>query len=136
MSDQAKLEIGMRGTAGGQVDPGNTAIAMGSGEVEVFATPAVVALMEAAAVQCLQGHLAPGETSVGIRMEMTHTAATPVGMKVRAEAVLEKIEGRLLSFEVTAFDAVEKIGEGKHERAVVQKERFVSRVLGKRDMAP
>ncbi|GLI34595.1 thioesterase family protein [Desulforhabdus amnigena] len=133
MTSQANLEPGMKGTSSGMVDAHNTAIAMGSGEVEVFATPAVVALMEAAAVQCLKGRLAAGETSVGVRMELSHIAATPVGMQVRAEASLEKIDGRRLFFRVTAYDEVEKIGEGEHERFIVQKDRFFSRVLGKKE---
>ncbi len=119
------------GKAEKQVDAGNTALTMGSGEMEVFATPAMVALMEEAAVNCVKELLGPQETSVGIKMEVSHSAATPLGMSVRAEALLQNVEGRKLTFQVTAFDSREKIGEGRHERFVVNRERFLSKVQEK-----
>lgn len=131
MSDGASLAPGIKGTAETSVTALNTAVTMGSGEVEVFATPALVALMEAAAVQCVRGHLGPGETSVGTRLEISHMAATPRDMAVRAEAVLHAVEGRRLIFQVAAFDEREKIGEGRHERVVVQRDRFVTKVQAK-----
>ncbi len=131
MSEQNKPRIDSVGKAEKRVDAGNTAVAMGSGEIPVFATPAMVALMEEAAVTCVKAQLGPDETSVGIRLEVAHTAATPVGMIVRAEAVLKEIDGRRLIFHVTAFDEREKIGEGRHERFVVKKERFLSKVQEK-----
>ena len=131
MSDSAPLAPGLKGTAETSVTALNTAVALGSGEVEVFATPALVALMEAAAVQCVRGHLAPGETSVGTRLEISHMAATPRDMAVRAEAVLDAVEGRRLIFLVAAYDEREKIGEGRHERVVVQRDRFVAKIQAK-----
>jgi len=131
MSSETRLEPGARAAAETEVNSGNTAATMGSGEIEVFATPAMVALMEAAAVRCVRQGLSPEETSVGTRMEVSHVAATPLGMRVRAEAVLQKVEGRRLFFQVTAFDEKEKIGEGAHERFIVQREKFLGKVRDK-----
>ncbi|MEN6485972.1 MAG: thioesterase family protein [Syntrophobacteraceae bacterium] len=131
MKNGKELETGLKGEAQAVVDTHNTATAMGSGEIEVFATPAMIALMESSAVAALKGRLPSGETSVGVRLEVSHVAATPVGMRVSAEAVLERIDGRRLFFRVTACDAREKIGEGFHERVLVQQEKFMIRVAGK-----
>ncbi len=125
------MQPGITGTSRTSVHKGNTAIHMGSGELEVFATPAMTALMEEAAVGCVKAYLAPGETSVGVRLDISHIAATPVGMDVRAEATLEAVEGRKLLFRVEAFDETEKIGEGKHERVIVDCDRFLSRLSRK-----
>jgi predicted thioesterase len=125
------LKTGLTGTANTQVNRSNVAEEIGSGEVEVFATPSMVALMEAAAIQSLKPYLKADETSVGIRIEVSHLAATPLGMGVRAEAVLEKVEGRRLFFRVTAYDDKEKIGEGNHERIVVQRDRFWAKAQAK-----
>ncbi len=134
MSEKKQPCIGSTGKAEVKVHEGNTAINMGSGEVEVFATPAMVALMEQAAVRCVKNQLDSDETSVGIKMDVSHTAATPMGMIVRAEAVLKEMEGRRLTFHVIAFDEREKIGEGRHERFVVKRERFVGKVREKAEV--
>ncbi|MCE5241826.1 MAG: thioesterase family protein [Desulfobacteraceae bacterium] len=132
MGNGKELEPGVKGEARAVVDARNTAAAMGSGEIDVFASPAMIALMESAAVAALKGRLPSGETSVGVRLEVSHVAATPLGMQVSAEAVLERIDGRRLFFQVTACDDREKIGEGLHERVLVQREKFMNRVAGKR----
>jgi fluoroacetyl-CoA thioesterase len=103
----------------------------GSGLVPVFSTPALVGLMESAAVRALEGQLQPGQTSVGARIDVRHLAATPVGMKVRAKAELTAMDGRKLTFKIQAWDEVELIGEADHERFVVDEARFVSRVENK-----
>lgn len=120
--------IGARGVATAKVDGANTALALGSGDVPVFGTPALVALLEQAAVAALAGGLEPGETTVGTWLEVAHLAATPVGMTVRAEAELVAAEGRKLTFAVVAFDDRQKIGEGRHQRMRVVRDRFLSKL--------
>lgn len=130
MSDT--LQPGLAGSASVQVTPANTAQALGSGTVPVFATPALVALLEQAAVDALTGALLPGSTSVGTRIDLRHTAATPVGMRVTASATLVEVDGRRLHFEVAARDDVEIVAQGAHERVVVEEQRFLAKVQGKR----
>lgn len=120
--------IGLRGQAKARVTGDRTAQALGSGDLAVFATPAMVALMEAAAVRALSGSLAEGETTVGTRIEVSHLAATPVGTEVRAEAELTAVEGRKLIFMVVAHDQQQKIGEGLHQRMIVARDRFLARL--------
>jgi predicted thioesterase len=128
----AELVPGLCGTAEVLVAPENTAAALGSGDLPVFGTPALVALMEKAAVDALAGHLDPRETTVGARIEVAHTAATPLGMAVRAEAELVAVEGRKLTFTLAAFDAREKIGEGRHHRVLLSRDRFLAKLETKR----
>ena len=109
----------------------DSAALWGSGLVPVFSTPALVGLMEGAAVAALTGHLAPGQTSVGARIDVRHLAATPIGMQVRARAELKSVEGRKLVFKIQAWDAVELIGEADHERFVVDEARFIARIQAK-----
>ena len=113
------------------VSEADTASRWGSGLVPVYSTPALVGLMEAAAVKALDGQLEPGQTSVGGHIDVQHLAATPVGMVVRARAELTGVEGRKLSFHVEAWDEVEKIGEALHERFVVNTQKFVERARAK-----
>ena len=126
-----ELKAGMKGRAETVVVPENTAQAVGSGLVPVFATPHMIALMENAAVNAVQAQLAAGEGTVGTRLDVTHDAATPVGMNVWAEAELTAVEGRKLNFAVAAFDAREQIGGGTHERFIIQTEKFLARVEAK-----
>jgi len=123
------IEIGCKGYATTKVHPGNTAKAVGSGSVDVFATPMMVALMEEAAINALQ--LEPGQASVGISLDVKHTAATPVGMEVRAEAELIEIDRRRLVFKVAAYDEVEQIGSGIHERFIIDLDAFMSKAQNK-----
>ena len=132
----SQIAIGLRGTATARVGATNTAVALGSGDVPVFGTPALVALMEQAAVRALTGCLKEGETTVGTWIEISHLAATPVGMEVRAEAELTAVEGRQLTYVVRAHDSREKIGEGRHQRAIVGRERFLTKVGEKRGAQP
>jgi fluoroacetyl-CoA thioesterase len=99
--------------------------------VPVFSTPALVGLMESAAVKALTGHLPAGQTTVGGHIDVRHLAATPVGMRVRARAELTAVEGRKLVFKIQAWDEVELIGEADHERFVVELARFLGRVQAK-----
>ena len=109
----------------------DTASHWGSGLVPVFSTPALVGLMESAAVAALAGHLAPGQTTVGAHIDVRHLAATPVGMEVRARAELKSVEGRKLVFKIQAWDAVELIGEADHDRFVIDEAKFIGRVQTK-----
>ena len=125
------IEIGMKGRAETVVTAENTAQAVGSGLVPVFATPYMVALMENAAVNAVQAQLAGGEGTVGTRLDVTHDAATPIGLKVWAEAEVTAVEGRRLTFAVTAWDEREKIGGGTHERFVIKPEKFLAKAQTK-----
>jgi fluoroacetyl-CoA thioesterase len=125
------LQPGLTGTASGTVTADLTAAALGSGNVNVYSTPALIALLEAAAINALDGHLDEGQTSVGTSLDVKHTSATPVGMSVQATATLREIDGRRLVFEVSASDEVELIGQGTHERFIVDQARFEARVRGK-----
>ena len=127
-----KLTPGLSAELTRTVTESYTAAQLGSGLVPVFATPALVALMEAAAVHALEGCLPPGQTTVGGRIDVRHLAATPVGMTVRALAELTAVEGRKLTFQITAWDDVEKIGEASHERVIVDTEKFLARAQAKR----
>ena len=106
------------------VTAANTAKAMGSGCLEVFATPAMCCLMEKAASDLMDSLLDEGSTSVGTALNIAHSAATPVGMQVRAVAEITGVEGRRISFKVAAFDEAGEIGSGTHERFIVFKEKF------------
>ncbi len=123
----AELRAGVSGEAKGVVTADNTAVAMRSGDVPVFATPALVALMEEAAVAALAPYLAEGQTSVGVQVEVRHLAATPVGAQVRAVARVMLIEGRRVTMRVLAYDEKQSIGEGQHERMIVDRTRFLER---------
>lgn len=126
-----ELRPGLTGEARAASSHETSAAALGSGDVPVYATPAMIALMEQAAVNALAGALPSDKTSVGVQVQVRHLAATPIGMPVRAEARLVSVEGRRLGFRVSAFDAREQIGEGTHERAVVDRDKFVSRTAAK-----
>lgn len=106
---------------------------VGSGIVEVYATPMMIALMENAATSCLQEFLEDGETSVGIQLQTTHDAATPCGMKVRATATITAVDRKRVSFEIIAEDEKDRIGTATHVRCIVKKDSFESRAKGKLD---
>jgi predicted thioesterase len=113
-----------------------TATHFGSGAVEVYATPAMISLMESAALEAIVPYLEEGQTSVGVLVDIRHLAATPVGEKVRARAEVIAVEGRKITFSVTARDEHELIGEGRHTRMIVEKERFLERVRSKKSSGP
>lgn len=126
------LQVGRVGSATVIVDEAHTAPRLGSGRAPVFASPALVALMEAAAVACVESLLAPGQETLGIHLDVEHIAATPVGHKVTATAELVERDGRKLVFKVEARDERELIGRGRHTRIIVDSERFRSKVAAKR----
>jgi len=126
-----EIAPGLTGEASTIVADADTATRHGSGLVPVYATPALVGLMERAAVAALKGHLASGHTSVGGRIDVHHLAPTPVGMRVRACAELLRVHGRRLVFDVQAWDEVERIGQATHERFLVDQADFISRAKAK-----
>ncbi len=122
------LETGMKGEMTTTVVHENTAAAVGAGGVEVFATPMMIALMENAAWRAVAEALEPGNVTVGTVVNVTHLGATPIGQQVRATAELIEIAGKRLVFHVEAYDEQKKIGEGQHERFIVNLERFLKRL--------
>jgi predicted thioesterase len=127
----ARLRLGLAAEKGLTVGEEHTAPHVGSGRIHVLATPVMVNLMEAAALQAVEGHLPEGHQSVGTRLDIGHFAATPVGMRVWARAEVVAIAGRAITFRLTARDEREPIGEGTHERIVVNLARFDERVRRK-----
>ena len=131
MIDLSRLRTGLKGAAELVVGEEHTAPFVGSGRVRVLATPVMINLMEAAALDAVEKLLPAGHQSLGIRLDVRHYAATPVGMRVRATAKLVKVDGRTLDFRVEARDEKEAIGDGLHERVVVNVARFDARVQKK-----
>lgn len=122
------MEKGLRHISTTTVTAANTALTMGSGDMEVFATPAMVALMENAAMKAVAPHLPEGSTTVGAMMQTSHIKPSAPGETVTAEAVLQEADGRKLTFRVTASDSEGTIGEGIHIRYIVDRECFLSRL--------
>ncbi len=127
------LEIGLKGIQEVKVSEANTALTMGSGTLQVFATPAMIALMEQTAWESVAAHLAEGEGTVGTHLNVAHLSATPLDMTVRCESELMEIDGRKLVFRVAAYDEAGLIGEGTHERFIVKNEKFQAKADGKRE---
>ena len=134
MSGASELKPGLIGRAELVVGAEHLASAVGSGLVDVFSTPMLIALLENAAVDALTSALAHGQTSVGVHLDVKHLAATPRGMRVQAHAELTQVNGRMLTFKVWADDERERIGEGVHQRAVIDRERFERKVADKAGM--
>ena len=110
----------------------NTAAAVGSGSLPVYATPAMAALMERAAAELCAAGCPEGWTTVGTEIAIRHKAATPVGLTVRAVAEVTAVDGRAVSLKVTAYDAREEIGAGTHTRLAVAAEKFMAKAEGKK----
>lgn len=125
------MELGIKGYAELIVKKEDTAAAVGSGLLEVFSTPSMIALMEKTAQESILNYLEEGQGSVGIRMEADHLAATPVGQKVWAESELVEVDKRILTFKITAYSEVEKIGEAIHKRCIIYNDRFVEKMNAK-----
>ena len=126
-----EITVGMKGQAETSVEREDTAEAVGSGSLLVYATPCMVALMEGAACEAIAPALPEDKTSVGISLSISHISATPVGMEVRAEAEVTEVDGNTITFQVTAYDEAGKIGEGTHKRAVITAQRFLDKVYAK-----
>ena len=125
------ITIGLKGRSETVVTEHNTADAVGSGLVPVFATPYMIALMENAASTSLLPYLAADEGTVGTHLDVAHTSATPIGMKVWADAVVTAVDGKKITFEVSAFDEAGEIGRGTHERFIIRPEQVLAKAQGK-----
>lgn len=130
------LRPGLVGEARTIVGGSNLASAYGSGAIDVFATPALVALVENAALLAVQPMLEPGTITVGTRVDIRHLAATPPGVEVQARAELIEVDGRRLVFRVEAADPVEQVGDGTHERMIVDAARLLLRARTKAPASP
>ena len=125
------LQTGIKGKQTVVVTPAQTAAYYGSGALEVFATPAMVALLEETAWRSVQPYLEEGQATVGTRVDIRHLAATPLGGKVTCESELVEVDRRRLVFKVEVFDEKTKVGEGIHERFVIQSEKFLAAAKAK-----
>jgi predicted thioesterase len=131
MADLTRITSGLKGTAQLLVAPEHTAPFVGSGRIAVLATPVMINVIEAAALNAVEHLLPPGHQSLGIHLDVSHVAATPVGLQVTATAEVVRVEGRTITFRVEAGDGVETIGGGTHQRVVVSVARFDERVQRK-----
>ncbi|MBE6573621.1 MAG: thioesterase [Ruminococcaceae bacterium] len=127
------LEIGYKYTKETICDENNTAAAVGSGSLRVFSTPALLTLMELCCAEAVSGFLEEGQSTVGTAAELKHVAATPVGMKIKAECELVEIDRRRLVFEVKAYDEKELVGECRHERFIVNNDKFLAKCYAKQE---
>jgi len=125
---EINIPIGIKGLQETTVGPENTASRYGSGLVEVFATPAMIALMEKTCHESIAKYLPEGHGSVGANVNVNHVKPTPVGMKVQCESELEEVEGRKLVFKVTAWDEKGEIGSGMHTRYIIDTARFMAKL--------
>ena len=126
-----EITVGMKGQAFTDVERADTAKEVGSGELLVYATPCMVALMEGAACEAIAEALKETETTVGIALNIEHTSATPVGLEVRAEAAVISVEGKVITFEVTAYDEIGEICHGIHKRVIVNSQKFLDKAYSK-----
>ena len=126
------LTVGIKGKEEIVVTDANSAKTMGSGTLDVFATPAMIALMENAACNAIADGLEEGQSSVGTKLDVSHDAATPVGMHVTAKAELVEVDRRRLVFRVTAEDDASPIGQGTHERFLIMADKFLAKAEAKK----
>ena len=125
------ITVGMKGVAETLCEREDTAKEVGSGDLLVYATPCMIAMMESAACESIAPFLDEGQSSVGVSMNVTHEAATPVGMEVRAESEVTAVEGRKVTFRVAAYDEAGLIGQGTHTRVIIAAERFLEKTYAK-----
>ena len=125
------IKVGITGETKDVVNESNIAKTLRSGELKVYATPAMVALMEEAAYKSIQDELEEGKGSVGILMNIKHLTSTPIGMEVIAKSELIEIDRKRMVFKVEAFDERGKIGEGIHERFIIDNEEYQNKTDNK-----
>ena len=126
-----EITVGMKAEVGTLVEREDTAKEVGSGDLLVYATPCMVALMEGAACEAIAEALPDTQTTVGIALIIEHISATPVGLDVRAEAEVTAVEGKVITFAVRAFDEVGEIGNGTHKRVIVNIQKFLDKAYAK-----
>lgn len=125
------ITVGMKGSAETLCEREDTAKEVGSGELLVYATPCMVALMEGAACDAVAEALEEGQTTVGTGLNIEHISATPVGLEVRAEAEVTAVEGKVITFDLRAFDEAGEIGRGTHRRVIVSSQKFLDKAYSK-----
>ena len=125
------ITVGMKGEAFSFVEKEDTAREVGSGALLVYATPCMVALMEGAACEAIADALDDDKTTVGTELNIQHLSATPIGMDVRAEAVVTAVEGKVITFELHAYDEAGEIGKGMHKRVIVASQKFLDKAYSK-----
>ena len=126
-----EITVGLKGEVSTIVEREDTAREVGSGDLLVYATPCMVALMEGAACEAIADCLSETQTTVGTALNIEHSSATPVGMEVRAEAEVTAVEGRVITFQLRAFDEAGEIGSGTHKRVIVSSQKFLDKVYAK-----
>ena len=126
-----EITVGMKGEAETTAEREDTAQEVGSGDLLVYATPCMVALMEGAACNAIEDALDEGQTTVGTMLNIEHISATPVGLEVRAEAEVTEVNGKVITFCVKAFDEAGEIGHGTHQRVMVNAQKFLDRAYAK-----
>ena len=125
------ITVGMKGIAETVAEREDTAKEVGSGDLLVYATPCMVALMEGAACEAIAEALSDSQTTVGTALNIEHISATPVGLEVRAEAEVTAVEGKVITFEIHAFDEAGEIGRGTHKRVIVNRQKFLEKAYNK-----
>ncbi|MBQ2765407.1 MAG: thioesterase family protein [Clostridia bacterium] len=128
------LEVGIKHTKSETVNENNTAAALGSGLLPVYATPAMIALLEGTCAEAVAPQLEEGTTTVGTKLDVEHVSATPLGMEVKCECELIEVDRRKLVFAVEIFDKAGLIGKGKHERFIVAADKFMAKTNSKAEL--
>lgn len=126
-----EIKTGMKGEVSTLVEREDTAAEVGSGSLLVYATPCMVALMEGAACEAIADAMDDGQTTVGTELNIRHLSATPVGLEVRAEAEVIAVEGKVITFQLRAFDEAGEIGSGTHKRVLVNSQKFLDKAYDK-----
>ncbi|MBQ8834791.1 MAG: thioesterase family protein [Oscillospiraceae bacterium] len=126
-----EITVGMKAEVSTLVEREDTAKEVGSGDLLVYATPCMVALMEGAACEAIAEAMGDTQTTVGTALNIEHLSATPVGLEVRAEAEVTNVEGKVITFAVRAFDEAGEIGNGIHKRVIVNSQKFLEKAYNK-----
>ena len=126
-----EITVGMKGEVGTTAEREDTALEVGSGSLLVYATPCMVALMEGAACEAIAEAMEENQTTVGTMLNIEHISATPVGLDVRAVAEVTAVEGKVITFDVKAYDEAGEIGHGTHKRVIINTQKFLDRTYAK-----